>query len=101
MKVRVLTNSESFRNELEDVVRAFDPFLELSDEGEEVIADVSVDDCEIVTYVKTPNYPIITNKYSRDPYWDVLLLKRHVKRFLKRDFYDAISLLTEKKLYIS
>ena len=98
MKVRVVTDSESFRNELEDVVRAFDPFVLLSEDGAGISADVSVLESEIVTTIKIPENPTITNKYVRDPQWNELLLKRNVKRFLKRDFYDAISALTDKKL---
>ena len=98
MKLRVVTNAESYRNELEDVVRAFDPFVELSEEGEDVIANVTVEENDVCTFVKMPNIPSITNKYDRDPSWDSLLLKRNVKRFLKRDFYDAVSSYAGKAL---
>ena len=98
MKLRVVTNTEVYRNELEDVVRAFDPFVSLSDDGEPVFADVTVEEKVIFTSVKMPNDPTITNKYDRDQSWNELLLKRNVKRFLKRDFYDAVSAFTGKRL---
>ena len=98
MKLRIVTNVESFRNELEDVVRAFDPFVNLAEDGECAVADISVGDKEIVTTVNILNIPTITNKYIRDPSWSDLLLKRNIKRFLKRDFYDALSAATGKRL---
>ena len=99
MNLKVVTNSENFRNELEDVVRAFEPYVSLRDEGDALVANVYI--CEkksIETEIKMKDFPTISRKYKVDPNWNALLLKRNLKRYLKRDFYDFVSNLTKKNL---
>jgi len=98
MKLRIITTSEHYKNELEDVVRAFDPFLSLQEDGEIVYADAIVSEESISTEIKMQDSPIFSKKYSRDQSWNELELKRNIKRYLKRDFYDFAVSLTNKRL---
>jgi len=98
MKLKILTNAEKYRNELEDVARAFHPFIELDEHGEPVSVDLFNADGEVVTDIKTKDFPSISRKYSLPSSMSDLLKKRNEKRFLKRDFYDFAANLTNKKL---
>ncbi|MBP5405022.1 MAG: coproporphyrinogen dehydrogenase HemZ [Clostridia bacterium] len=99
MNLKIVTNTENFRNELEDVVRAFEPYVSLQPDGEELTANLFVDEKRAVkTEIKIKDYPTISREYELDPSWGPLLIKRNLKRCLKRDFYDFMSNLTKKNL---
>ena len=98
MKIKIETSGEAFEHELEDVVRAFEPFASLSPEGEVVSAFVTVCGNVAETSIKCENYPTISRKYELPETSSQLLVKRQLKRFLKRDFYDFLSSVLGREL---
>ena len=91
MKISVKTNCESFKNELEEVVRAFAPYLLLSEDGAVVVADLTVNGGKAKTLVSAEGYPTRSGEYAVEEGWSDLYRKRCLKRFLKRDLYDFLS----------
>ena len=98
MKVTVKTNCESFKNELEEAVRAFAPYLLLSEDGVLVTADLIVDGGMAKTAVSAEGMPSVSGEYALDSAWSELYRKRNLKRFLKRDLYDFLSVMAGVKL---
>ncbi len=98
MNFTIKTNSETYLHELEDVVRAFQPFASLSVEGEEISASVEQEGESAKTTIKMRNYPILSRKYDLQLPLTSVFIKRQLKRFLKRDFYDFISSVLGKTL---
>ncbi len=98
MKWKIETTGESYQHELEDVVRAFEPFASLSPEGEAVSAVVTAEGTVAETNIKCKNYPTISRKYEIQNSDSPLLVKRQLKRFLKRDFYDFLSAALNRTL---
>ena len=98
MKVTVKTNCESFKNELEEAVRAFAPYLLLSEDGVLVTADLIVDGGMAKTAVSAEGMPSVSGEYVLDSAWSELYRKRNLKRFLKRDLYDFLSAMAGVKL---
>ena len=98
MKVTVKTNCESFKNELEEAVRAFAPYLLLSEDGVLVTADLIVDGGMAKTAVSAEGMPSVSGEYALDEGWSELYRKRNLKRFLKRDLYDFLSVMAGVKL---
>jgi len=93
MKLYVVTHQENLLNELEEVVRAFSPYLELSDEGERISADISEEMGMVVTTLQRQDAEPIIHRYPLSEGLDPLLRKREIKRYLKRDLYDLLSSL--------
>ncbi len=98
MNVTVKTNCESFKNELEEAVRAFAPYLLLCEDGTVVTADLYVDGGRAKTSVFAEGYQSVSGEYPLDASWSELYRKRSLKRFLKRDLYDFLSAMTGVKL---
>ena len=98
MKVTVKTNCENFKNELEEAVRAFAPYLLLSEDGVLVTADLIVDGGMAKTAVSAEGMPSVLGEYALDSAWSELYRKRNLKRFLKRDLYDFLSVMAGVKL---
>ncbi len=93
MKVYIQTNCENYKNELDEVVRAFAPYLTLSEEGTPVSASVLVADGKAKTFVSAEGCVPVSGVYDVDDGWGELYRKRCLKRFLKRDLYDFLSSL--------
>ena len=94
MNIKIETNRENCKNELEETVRAFSPYLALSEEGERVSADLFITDKVVKTNVSCVSFPELVREYAVPGDLSDLLLKRHLKRFLKRDLYDYLSMIT-------
>ena len=93
MKVYIQTNCENYKNELDEVVRAFSPYLLLSEDGMPVSACISVADGKAKTSVSAEGCAPVSGVYDVDDAWSDLYRKRCLKRFLKRDLYDFLSAL--------
>ena len=76
MKFIIETQNESYLHELEDVVRAFEPFASLSPDGEKVICRVETDLPYAETIIKFSDHPIITKKYVLSEPFSEVLIKR-------------------------
>ena len=98
MKISIETSGETYAHELEDVVRAFEPFTALAPDGEKIFADVTASGSVAETIIKCKNYPNVSRKYDLEENLSPLLLKRQLKRFLKRDFYDFLSSILKRDL---
>ena len=94
MNVRIQTINESFKNELEEAVRAFSPYLSLSEEGATVNSDLFINEKIAETIISSEGIPTLSRSYPIDERMDPLILKRYLKRYLKRDLYDFLSSLT-------
>ncbi len=94
MNVSIKTNYENCKNELEEVVRAFSPYLTLSEDGEVVTASLFYDEKRAKTLVSAASFPVITREYPIDAAWTDLYKKRCLKRFIKRDLYVFFSEIT-------
>ena len=91
MIVTIQTNCENFKNELEEVVRAFAPYLSLSEDGKVVFANLFLKGKIAQTEVIADGLESVCREYPIDENWSELYLKRCLKRFLKRDLYDFFS----------
>ena len=94
MIIKIQTNCESYRNELEEMVRAFSPYLTLGDGGVIVTADLLIEEDKAITIIKSSEYGTISGEYSLASDLSELSLKRYLKRYLKRDLYDYFSSMT-------
>ena len=54
MNVRIDTNCEVYKNELEEVIRAFSPYLTLDEGGDVVGAFLVIEGNRAVTTIKSP-----------------------------------------------
>ena len=94
MIIKIQTNCESYRNELEEMVRAFSPYLTLGDGGVIVTADLLIEEDKAITIIKSSEYGTISGEYPLASDISELSLKRYLKRYLKRDLYDYFSSMT-------
>jgi len=98
MKLRVETNRPNTLNELEEVIRAFAPYAVFDTDGDLIIAEISEVIGGVKTSIRSLLAPEISREYPMDGGLSELMKKRLSKRYLKRDLYDYISLLTDKTL---
>ena len=94
MNVYIVTNRENCKNELEEVVRAFSPYLTLSDAGKAVNANLYLTETGAKTVISSASFPEISREYALEAGLSDLMRKRYLKRFLKRDLYDFFSFMT-------
>ena len=94
MNISIRTNCEKYKNELEEVVRAFSPYLTISEDGIPVRADLFQKENFARTSISAPDFHEISREYSLDNSLSELHKKRYLKRFLKRDLYDFFSQIT-------
>ena len=94
MNVQIVTNAENCKNELEEVVRAFSPYLTLSESGEVIRAFLLVEEDSAVTLISSSLIPKISREYLLPDDISDLCFKRYLKRYLKRDLYDYLARLT-------
>ena len=66
MKVYIQTNCENYKNELDEVVRAFAPYLLLSEDGMPVSACISVADGKAKTSVSAEGCAPVSGVYDVD-----------------------------------
>ena len=98
MKLQIETNVENFKNELEEVVRAFAPYAELDPKGRLLFARLSEQGKTVTTTIKYADNPEESCVYQLKPDLSDLMRKRLLKRYLKRDLYFCLSNLTGQKL---
>ena len=91
MKLTIQTNCENYKNELDEVVRAFAPYLLLSEDGAPVTANLFLKENTAKTEVSAEGFITVSREYSVDAAWSEIYRKRSLKRFLKRDLYDFLS----------
>ena len=94
MNVCIDTNCEAYKNELEEVIRAFSPYLTLDEGGDVIGAFLVIEGNRAVTTIKSPSLKEISREYLLADGLSELYLKRYLKRFLKRDLYDYFAALT-------
>ena len=91
MIISVQTNLIHAQNELEEVVRAFSPYLELGADGVVVSANLFLKENVAVTEITMAGGDKRSFSYPVSKDWDAIFKKRSLKRFLKRDLYDFLS----------
>ncbi len=94
MNVCIDTNCEGYKNELEEVIRAFSPYLTLDESGDVVGAFLVIEGNRVLTKISSPLLKEMSREYLLTDGLSELYLKRYLKRFLKRDLYDYFAALT-------
>lgn len=94
MKLQIATNCENFKNELEEMIRAFAPYVTLDATGAVVFAELFAEDSVLRTRISSSDLFEIRGVHPIPKDASDLIKKRLYKRFLKRDLYDFLSRLT-------
>lgn len=97
MKIYISTQRENYKNELEEVVRAFAPYCSLEEDGVLVSADIFPSESEVRTMISS-ELSEVSNVHSLPLDLTELMRKRLYKRYLKRDLYDYLAKVTGKDL---
>ena len=93
MKLYITTDHENFKNELEEVVRAYAPYCVLDPEGTPVSVRL-LEQNDTVKTIITSDLSEVSNSYPVISTLSDLMKKRFYKRYMKRDLYDYLHALT-------
>ncbi len=98
MKIRLLTQLDNYMREADEIVRAFSPYIEISEDAEDyILLKTTSTSNSLVGIIESSLFAPIPVNYSDDSLQE-LEFKRRAKRLYKNTLYTAISTCLDMQL---